>query len=129
MFEDAGVDNIIQTQSWADGFILYRKHKPDVIIVDLKVGAGVLNGLSFIRRLRLQDQHTPVLVFTMESEPATVGCAIAVGATGYVLKDATSEELLKAYERLREGRPYISYDLALKVAFRDLPSPTNPLRY
>ena len=129
LFEDAGVDNIIQTQSWADGFSLYRKHKPDVIIVDLKVGAGVLNGLSFIRRLRLQDQHTPVLVFTMESDPATVRRAIAVGATGYVLKDATSEELLKAYERLREGRPYISYDLALKVAFRDLPSPTNPLRY
>ena len=100
-----------------------------MIIVDLKVGAGVLNGLSFIRRLRLQDQHTPVLVFTMESDPATVGRAIAVGATGYVLKDATSEELLKAYERLREGRPYISYDLALKVAFRDLPTPTNPLRY
>ena len=113
LFEDAGVDNIIQTQSWADGFSLYRKHKPDVIIVDLKVGAGVLNGLSFIRRLRLQDQHTPVLVFTMESDPATVRRAIAVGATGYVLKDATSEELLKAYERLREGRPYISYDLAL----------------
>jgi len=129
LFEDAGVDNIIQTQSWAVGFSLYRKHKPDVIIVDLKVGAGVLNGLSFIRRLRLQDQHTPVLVFTMESDPATVRRAIAVGATGYVLKDATSEELLKAYERLREGRPYISYDLALKVAFRDLPSPTNPLRY
>jgi two-component system, NarL family, invasion response regulator UvrY len=128
LFEDAGVDNIIQTQSWAVGFSLYRKHKPDVIIVDLKVGAGVLNGLSFIRRLRLQDQHTPVLVFTMESDPATVRRAIAVGATGYVLKDATSEELLKAYERLREGRPYISYDLALKVAFRDLPRPTNPLR-
>ena len=93
LLENAGVDNFIQTQSMADGFSLYRKHKPDVIIVDLTTGAGVLNGLSFIRRLRLQDQHTPVLVFTMESDPATVRRAITVGATGYVLKDATSEEL------------------------------------
>ena len=52
LLEDAGVENIVQAQSLADGFRLYRKIRPDVIIVDLKVGAGILGGLSFIRRAR-----------------------------------------------------------------------------
>ena len=68
LLEDAGVEQIIQAQSLADGFRLYRKQKPDVIIVDLAMRTGALGGLSFIRRLRLHDQRTPILVFTMHSD-------------------------------------------------------------
>ena len=128
LLEDAGVENIVQALSLADGISLYRKHKPDVIIVDLKVGTGALSGLSFIRRLRLHDQRTPVLVFTMHSEADIVRRAIAVGATGYLLKDTTSDEVLRAFQRVREGRPYVSHDLALEVAFRDLIGTINPLK-
>jgi two-component system, NarL family, invasion response regulator UvrY len=39
LLEDAGVDVVLQTQSLADGLCLHRRHKPDAIIVDLKVGA------------------------------------------------------------------------------------------
>ena len=38
LLEDAGVDNIVQAQSLADGFRLYRMQRPDVIIVDLTIG-------------------------------------------------------------------------------------------
>ena len=92
LLEDAGVDNIVQAQSLADGFRLYRVQRPDVIIVDLATRTGGLGGLSFIRRLRLHDQRTPVLVFTMHSDPVIVSRALEVGATGYVLKDASSED-------------------------------------
>ena len=44
---------IVQTQSLADGFRLYRSKKPDLIIVDLAMRTGALGGLSFIRRQRL----------------------------------------------------------------------------
>ena len=84
----------------ADGFRLYRMQKPDVIIVDLAMRTGALGGLSFIRRLRLHDQRTPILVFTMHSDPVIVSRALEVGATGYVLKDTSSDEVL---EGLPEG--------------------------
>ena len=115
LLEDSGVDVVLQTRSLEDGLGLYRKNRPDVIIVDLKVGAGILGGLSFIRRLRLHDQRTPVLVFTMHSNPAIVSRALEVGATGYVLKDSSSDEILEAFQRVREGRPYLSQDLASAV--------------
>ena len=128
LLEDAGVEQIVQAQSLADGFRLYRTQKPDVIIVDLAMRTGALGGLSFIRRLRLHDQRTPILVFTMHSDPVIVSRALEVGATGYVLKDTSSDEVLKAFQKVRENRPYLSHDLASEVAFMEARGTTNPLR-
>ena len=66
---------------------------------------GQKGGLSFIRRLRLHDQRTPVLVFTMHSDPVIVSRALEVGATGYVLKDTSSDEVLKAFRRCAREDP------------------------
>ena len=103
LLEDAGVDDIVQAQTLAVQW-------PDVIIVDLAMRTGALGGLSFIRRLRLHDQRTPVLVFTMHADPVIVSRALEVGATGYVLKDTSSDEVLKAFQKVREGRPYLSHE-------------------
>ena len=128
LLEDAGVNQITQALTLAEGFRLYRTHKPDVIIVDLAMRNGALGGLSFIRRLRLHDQQTPILVLTMHSDPVIVSRALEVGATGYVLKDTSSDEVLKAFQRVRENRPYLSHDLASEVAFMEARGTTNPLR-
>ena len=128
LLEDAGVNQITQALTLAEGFRLYRTHKPDVIIVDLAMRNGALGGLSFIRRLRLHDQQTPILVLTMHSDPVIVSRALEVGATGYVLKDTSSDEVLKAFQRVRENRPYLSHDLASEVAFVEARGTTNPLR-
>jgi DNA-binding NarL/FixJ family response regulator len=95
LMEDAGVEQIIQAQSLADGFRLYR---------------------------------TPILVFTMHSDPVIVSRALEVGATGYVLKDTSSDEVVKAFQKVRENRPYLSHDLASEVAFMEARGTTNPLR-
>ncbi|MEG6509043.1 response regulator transcription factor [Methyloligella sp. 2.7D] len=128
LLEDAGVSEITQAQSLSDGFRMYRNQKPDVLIVDLAMRTGALGGLSFIRRLRLHDTETPILVFTMHSDPVIVSRALEVGATGYVLKDTSSEEVLKAFQRVRENKPYISHDLASEVAFMEARGTTNPLK-
>jgi two-component system, NarL family, invasion response regulator UvrY len=102
--------------------------QPDVIIVDLAMRTGALGGLSFIRRLRLHDQETPILVFTMHSDPVIVSRALEMGATGYVLKDTAPDEMLKAFRKVRENRPYLSHNLASEVAFMEARGTTNPLR-
>jgi DNA-binding NarL/FixJ family response regulator len=125
---DAGVNEIVQAQSLADGFKFYRTQKPDVIIVDLATRSGTLSGLSFIRRLRLYDKHTPMLVFTMHSDTVIVSNALELGATGYLLKDAPPEEFLKAFQRVRDGKTYLSHELASDLAFNRAREKTNPLR-
>ncbi len=127
LLESAGAEVIDQAQSASQGFRLYRKHKPDVIVVDLAMQAGSLSGLSFVRRLRRIDAETPVLVLTMHRDPMVVGRALELGATGYVLKDAPPEEVVLAFERMRDGKPYISHDLASDVVFNKIREKANKL--
>ncbi len=128
ILESAGATEIVQAQSVAEGFQLYRKRKPDLIIVDLAMRSGVLNGLSFIRRLRLHDQQMPLLVFTMHNDPVIVSRALELGANGYVLKDSTADEFLRAFKTVRDGKLYLSHDLAADVAFNQAREKANPIR-
>lgn len=129
LLKHVGVKRILETQSLAEGFRLYRSHKPDVIIVDLAMHTGALGGLSFIRRLRLHDSRTPILVFSMHNDPFIVSRALKVGANGYILKDTPGEEVVLAFQRVREGAPYLSHELASEVAFMEARGQsTNPLR-
>jgi DNA-binding NarL/FixJ family response regulator len=128
LLEGAGVKQIVQARNVTEGFHLYRKQKPDVIIVDLAMRTGTLNGLSFIRRLRLHDQDTPILVFTMHSDPIVVSRALGLGTNGYVLKDSSPDEFVKAFKRVRDKGQYLSQNLAADVAFKQAREKTNPLR-
>lgn len=127
LLEDAGADQIDQAQSASEGFRLYRKRKPDVIVVDLAMQAGALNGLSFVRRLRRIDQKVPVLVLTMHRDPMIVGRALELGASGYVLKDAPPEEVILAFQTVCDGKSYLSHDLASDVVFNRLKEKANRL--
>ena len=52
----------------------------------------------------------------MHDDPAIVTSALEAGASGYLLKDCASEELARAVEQVRAGRPYLSHQVAIQVA-------------
>jgi len=65
----------------------------------------------------------------MLSDPAIVSRAIEVGATGYVLKDAASDQITEAFQKVREHRNYPCHELATEVAFMAARGMTsNPLQ-
>jgi DNA-binding NarL/FixJ family response regulator len=127
LLEDAGAQEVDEALSASAGFRLYRKRKPDVIVVDLAMQAGALSGLSFLRRLRRIDQETPVLVLTMHRDPMVVGRALELGASGYVLKDAPPEEVVQAFQKIRVGQSYLSHDLASDVVFTRIKEKSHKL--
>jgi two-component system invasion response regulator UvrY len=89
-----------------------------------------LSGLSFIRRLRLHDTRTPVLVFTMHSDPTIVSRTLRIGATGYVLKDDRYDEVFRAFECVRDGKTYMSSELCSEdgsIKERETTDPLKPL--
>jgi two-component system invasion response regulator UvrY len=121
LLEDTGVPEVIEATSVAEGYRLFRRCRPDVVIVDLALqGRGLgglgLDGLELIRRLRAEDSHAPILVLSMHGDPVIVSRAMEAGATGYLLKDSPPENLLEAFETVRRGAPYLSHQLALQVA-------------
>jgi len=125
MLEDAGVKTVLEARDGTSGYRLYRRHRPDVVIVDLAMQGGGLRGLDVIRRMRSHDQRSRILVFSMHSDPIIAARALEAGATGYVLKD--SDELMKAFDQVRTGTPYLSNDLAMQVALVRTGVRTNPL--
>ena len=125
MLEDAGVKTVLEARHAASGYRLYRRHHPDVVIVDLAMQGGGLRGLNVIRRMRSHDQRSRILVFSMHSDPIIAARALEAGATGYVLKD--SDELMKAFDQVRTGTPYLSNDLAMQVALVRTGVRANPL--
>jgi DNA-binding NarL/FixJ family response regulator len=127
LLEDMGVEEILVAATLSEGFRIYRQKRPDMIIVDLSMQSGALGGLSFIRRLRVHDETTPVLVLSMHSDRMIVSRALEVGANGYLLKDTSSEEFAKAFKRVRDGQPYLNHELASEIAFREARGDSNPL--
>ena len=63
----------------------------------------------------------------MHNDPIIAARALEAGATGYVLKDTSSDELMKAFDRVRTGAPYLSNDLAMQVALVRTGVRANPL--
>jgi two-component system invasion response regulator UvrY len=127
ILQDAGVENIIEARDLVAGYRLYRRHRPDAVIVDLELHHRGLGGLSLIQRIRRHDPRTRILVFSMHGDPAIVSRALEAGALGYVIKDTSSEELVRAFEQVMAGTPYLSGELAMKVALARTGLKRNPL--
>lgn len=128
ILEDTKLATVAQAASLADGYRIYRAQRPGLIIVDLSIRSATLGGLSFVRRLRLHDKRTPILVLSMHRDPVIVRRALEAGATGYILKDAPADEFIAAFNRVKQSKPYLSHDMASDVAFSEARTNASPLK-
>ena len=127
ILEDAGVETVLEASDLASGYRLYQQHRPDVVVVDLSMQGDEVGGLSLIRRIRSKDALTGILVFSMNTNPRIVASALEAGASGYLLKDTSLEELVKAVEQVQSGTPYINHELAMQVAMLGKTPQPNPM--
>jgi DNA-binding NarL/FixJ family response regulator len=82
-----------------------RANQPDVAVVDLTMPG--MSGVQTLERLRREVPATRLLVLTMHDDPAYAGLTLAAGATGHVVKDAESTELLAAIRAVHRGRTFV----------------------
>ena len=127
ILQDANVETVLDAFDIVSGYRLYRRNNPEVVIIDLAMQGKGLGGIQLIRRIRAHNARTRILVFSMHSDPTIVARALEAGANGYVLKDTSSQELVKAFEKVRSGAPYLSGDMAMKVALVRTGTRTDPL--
>ena len=124
---DAGVETVIEARDVVAGYRLYRRNRPDVVIIDLALHGNGLAGLPLIQRIKAHDPRARILVFSMHSDPIIVSRALKAGASGYVLKDTSSHELVEAFEKVRAGAHYLSGELAMQVALVGTGAHRDPL--
>jgi two-component system invasion response regulator UvrY len=124
---DAGVETVLEARDIVSGYRLYRRHRPDVVIVDLSLQGNGLGGLPLIQRIKAHDPRARILVFSMHSDPIIVSRALKAGAAGYILKDTSSRDLLEAFEKVRAGAHYLGGELAMQVALVGSGARRDPL--
>ncbi|QQQ73471.1 response regulator transcription factor [Saccharothrix sp. 6-C] len=87
--------------------------RPDVILMDLRMPGA--DGVSAIRELAKRGVPSRVLVLTTYDTDSHVLTAIEAGATGYLLKDAPREELVRAVEAAARGQAVLSPAVATRL--------------
>src|SRR6266540_1822267 len=99
-----GVDDIELVGEASDGLEaakITQELRPDVLVIDIRMTG--LDGIEATRRIKARNPETAVLVLTVLEEPDYLLEAVKAGASGYLLKDCSRQQLLNAIRTLRAG--------------------------
>lgn len=92
---------------------LARSLRPDVIVMD--IGMPDMNGLDATRLIQADNPSSRVLILTMHDTDEYFFSALEAGASGYVLKEAASNDLVNAIESVSRGGMFLYPSLATKL--------------
>jgi DNA-binding NarL/FixJ family response regulator len=109
----------------AEAIQLARTLKPDVILMDLRMPG--MDGLTAIKELARRGIPAKVLVLTTYDTDSYVMPAIEAGATGYLLKDAPRDVLLRAVQAAARGQATLSPSVATRLISKVRAPATEPL--
>jgi two-component system, NarL family, response regulator DevR len=96
-----GLAVVAQAASGNEAVRLARQHRPDVVVMDIRMPNG--SGIDACRRINAELEATEVIMLTSHADADALFEAIDAGASGYVLKRVGSSELVNAVRVVAEG--------------------------
>jgi two-component system NarL family response regulator len=111
-------DVIAQAEDGAQAVAAFKRLRPDVCIMDLRM--PVLDGVSAVRAIREVDPDARVIVLSHYDGDEDVFDAIRSGARGYLTKQSRGEVLAEAIRTVMSGLRYLPAEIAAKLADRSL---------
>ncbi len=112
----SGVELVGVCEDGASALQLCRETQPDLVI--LEVNLPGMNGVQVCQAIKRDHPQTEVLVLTADDRDETVFEAIRAGATGYILKDITPENLVRAIHAIVKGQTMVHPRIARRVLDR-----------
>jgi DNA-binding NarL/FixJ family response regulator len=91
----------------------FRKHRPDVVIVDLRLPG--MDGIETIKALRKEFGEVPILVLSSYSSDGDITRAIQASASGYLLKDMPLTRLAEGIRAVHAGQQYFPPEIANRL--------------
>ncbi|MCI5119699.1 MAG: DNA-binding response regulator [Candidatus Electrothrix sp. AUS4] len=111
--QEPGLEVIAEAADGQELMEVLRKIYPDMVILDISMPR--LSGMEALGKIHRLYPDIRVLMLTMQSNVQYCCHAIVAGAHGYLLKDDSDTELLPAIRRIRQGKDYMSPQLALEI--------------
>jgi len=87
--------------------------RPDVVLMDIAM--PVLNGIEATRQIKKISRNTKVIILSMHSHDKFISELFSLGASGYLLKDSTGDDIIKAIEVAVSGDTYLSPSISRRV--------------
>ncbi len=101
---------VAESARGADAARLFAEHKPDVVIMDLRLPG--MSGFDAIRELRALDATARIMVLSNYDGSEDVHRALTAGAMAYLTKDAGADDLVNAILAVHRGRRYLPPELS-----------------
>ncbi len=116
LLEEQGVHIVAEAPDGNMALQLVRELAPDVVVMDLNMPG--MNGIEATREITRLAPLTRVLVLTISDQDSDVMDAILAGACGYLMKDASIQDLMQGIRAAAVGESLISPHIATKVLQR-----------
>lgn len=111
--QDTDIEIVGEAENGRDAVRLVGTLDPDLVLTDLSM-AG-MNGIESIVDIKRRYPDVRVLVLTIHKTDEYIFASLRAGANGYILKDASHDELRIAIRSVLNGKTYLSPDISAKV--------------
>lgn len=107
------IDIVGEAENGLEAIKSVIKYQPDIVLMDISMPN--INGIEAMIEIKKQFPSVKVLMLTVNSTDDKISDSLKYGADGYLLKNASGEELLLAIKVVLSGKKYISPDISNKV--------------
>ena len=114
--EQPDIEVVAQAPDGATAVALYRRERPDVSLIDLRMPA--LDGVQVVEQIRREHPDAVLVVLTTFDTDDDVERALMAGAKAYLLKDVSPADLVACVRTVHQGGTWVSPTVASKLVAR-----------
>jgi DNA-binding NarL/FixJ family response regulator len=110
---EPGVEVVAEVADGGAALRAVERLQPELLVLDIAMPGG--DGLTIAEQVRRERPGVRIMFLSMHDDDESLQRAIQLGAAGFVSKSASIEELLEAIRAVRDGRSYLSSNVASRV--------------
>lgn len=103
LFRGSDIEIVAEAENGNEAVEGTIKHQPDVLLMDIRMPEA--DGLKALETIRTESPDTSVVMLSTYDNPTYVARSVALGASDYVLKGSSRDEIVSAIQRVASGEP------------------------
>ncbi len=107
--QEEGLEVVSDAENGREAFEIAKELNPDIIIMDINMPD--MNGTEATRKIRKSCGRTKIIALSMHSDKFIVMEMLKAGASGYLLKDCSGQEIVSAIRAVHAGNSYLSPEI------------------